>query len=217
MKRIVSIILCVLMLIPATTVYSYAEALPFDDVKEGMWFYPYVEFCKNRGYMNGVSDTEFAPHSELTRAMFVTILAAVDNYDRAAYAGSTGFNDVPENAWFAAPVKWANTNGIVTGRAEGIFDPEAKVTRQEMTLMLYKFAIYKGIDVTNDETLSANPDAANVAEWAMPGMCWAISTKVLIGSVRGMILPKENAERCDVAVVIRSFIERVFEKPIEAE
>ena len=149
--------------------------------------------------------------------MFVTILAAVENYEKSDYSGQTGFTDVPENAWFAAPVKWASENGIVTGRGENIFDPNGKVTRQEMTLMLYKYAESKGIDVSNEEDLAKNPDRDSVDEWAKAAVCWAISTKVMIGSVRGMINPKDYAERCDVAVVIRSFVVRVLEKPAEAD
>ena len=212
MKKIVAFMLAAVIMISAASVIAHADGMNFTDVKDGMWFYPYVEFCYGRGYMNGISETEFAPHADLTRAMFVTILAAIEGYDKSAYTGQTGFSDVAENAWFAAPVIWASKNGIVSGRSEGVFAPDGKVTRQEMTLMLYKYAIYRGIDVANEEDLSKNPDAENVASWALEGMKWAISSKVLIGSVGGMIYPASNAERCDIAVVIRSFVTRVLEK-----
>ncbi|MBQ3100229.1 MAG: S-layer homology domain-containing protein, partial [Clostridia bacterium] len=116
MKRIFSLILCLLMLIgavPAMAVSADEPAKSFADVKEGKWYYEGVMWCAEQGYMAGESETLFAPSKEMTRSMLVTVLAAIAGVDTNAdeYKHSE-FVDVKDGKWYTGAVVWANANNI---------------------------------------------------------------------------------------------------------
>ncbi|MBQ4055092.1 MAG: S-layer homology domain-containing protein, partial [Clostridia bacterium] len=112
MKKLICMILCVLMLIAAVPAMAVSANEPvtakaFDDVKEGKWYYEGVMWCAEQGYMAGESDTIFAPSKEMTRAMLVTVLAAIAGVDTSAdeYAHSP-FVDVKDGKWYTGAIVW---------------------------------------------------------------------------------------------------------------
>lgn len=177
---------------------------PFSDVAEGDWFYDAVKFVNESGLMNGMSDTTFAPNDTLTRAMFVTILYRADGEPEVS--GTASFTDVESGSWYEKAVIWAVNNGIVNGITETTFAPNAEITREQMATILYRYAAYKGYDVSvRGET--SYTDKADVSPFASDAVTWAFSKAVMSGHEGGSFAPQENATRAQAAAVFMRFLQ----------
>ena len=177
----------------------------FDDVKPGDWFYSEVMDLTGKGYINGVSDTLFAPGRNLSRGMLVTILFRMDGEN--AVAGTDAFSDVGADSWCGKAVSWAAANGIVYGYKDGRFGPNDMVTRQQMAAILWRYAKYKGLDVTADGTVLPDfPDRGQIASWAGEAVSWAYSRGVMVGRSDGTLDPNGNATRAEAAVILYRFL-----------
>ena len=137
--------------------------LPFTDLTQD-WYMDSIRYVYEHELMYGTTDTTFAPDDALTRGMFVTMLYRMEGKPEAT--GSTSFTDVPEGAYYADAVAWANANGVVYGTSETAFSPEGKITREQMAAMMRRYASFKKLDVTATTDLSGYTDAATVSSWA---------------------------------------------------
>lgn len=184
-----------------------SETGDFTDVADGAWYAEAVDYVTENRYFNGVSDTLFDPEGTMTRAMFATAVGRLAGIDIGDYAGSA-FSDVSEGQWYSAYVKWAADNGIVNGVGGGRFDPDAEITREQMTALLCRYAEYAGIDVTPasgaEEAFGAFSDSASVSDYAEKSMIWAVGEGLISGS-EGRLFPKEDATRAQVAQIVMNF------------
>lgn len=180
--------------------------MPFTDVSENDWFYGAVQYVYDNDMMNGVSDTSFAPNSNLTRAMMAAVLYNLE--DQPTQADST-FTDVVEGSWYADAVNWAAANDIVSGYGDGIFGPNDNITREQMAAILYRYAEYKGYDVSAVGDLSQFNDADSVSEWANEVMSWAVGAGLINGMGDGSVAPQGTATRAQVATVLMNFCENI--------
>ena len=182
---------------------------PFSDVAAGKWYADAVGYCYESGCMTGTSQTVFAPDSPVTRAGFATIIAAMSGADLTGY-GRDVFSDVPAGKWYWAPVAWAYDKGITAGTGEGKFSPDACITRQEMAVMLRKYAVFAGRSVrVNNVSLGAFPDADAVASWAELSVRWAYGNGLMTGSAAGgevLLLPEAAATRAQVAQIVANYL-----------
>ncbi len=177
--------------------------LPFTDVPEDRWFYEAVKEAYGAGWVDGVTDTLFAPNATMNRAMFVTILG------RMAGAGTeqtqeTQFTDVKADSYYAGYVAWAVEAGIVKGTSPKTFSPGAKITREQMVTFLHRYAQYQGKDVTAEySAMMQFPDADQISPYARQAMAWAVDTKVVDG-IGGDLKPQAHATRAQgVQVLVR--------------
>ena len=176
--------------------------MEFTDVKRSDWFYEEVRFVFGRELMNGVSSDRFAPHDTLTRAMVVQVL-----YNMAGRpdCGSEAFADVDANDWYYDAVAWASAENIVTGVTADTFAPMAPVTREQLAAMLFRYAVANGLEaVSTVEYLNAYPDAADVSEWAVSAMNWAVG-QGLINGIDGKLLPGGSATRAQTAAILMRY------------
>ena len=172
-------------------------ANPFADVSENEWFYGAVEYAAKNGLMNGVSDNEFAPNGALIRAMFVTVLYRMENEPETANAA---FTDVVSGSWYEKAVAWAYAGGLVTGVSETEFAPEDTITREQMATILYRYAKFKGMDVSvRGETSYTDKDA--ISDYAADAVIWAATKAVMSGNADGSFAPTDNATRAEAAAV----------------
>ena len=168
-----------------TTVYAkwtenaVTPTLPFTDVKSGDWFYEAVQYVYDKGMMTGVSADRFAPASTTTRGMIVTILYRLEN--EPAVSGGSAFTDVENGAWYADAVAWAAANDIVNGTSATTFAPNSPITREQMAAILYRYAAYKGYDVSQKADLSGYTDAASISGYAKDALAWANAQKLITG------------------------------------
>ena len=178
----------------------------FDDVKPGDWFYNEVTDLTGKGYINGVSDKLFAPDRNLSRGMLVTILFRVDGEKAVTNTGA--FRDVAKDSWCGKAVDWAAANGIVYGYHDGSFGPNDLVTRQQMAAILWRYAKYKGLDVTANGTVMPDfPDRGEIAGWAGEALSWAYSRGIMTGRKDGTLDPNGNATRAEAAVMLYRFLQ----------
>ena len=161
-----------------TTVYAFW--LPFSDIPADAWYIDEVAQLKPLGLLDGFDTAEFKGDEQTTRGMIVTTLYALAGAPEVT--GEMAFNDVAEDNFSYKAVIWATENGIAKGYGDGTFKPDQSVSRQELVCFLYRYAAFKGLDVTGRADLSAYTDAAQVASWAAEEMAWAVNA----GLVKGM-------------------------------
>lgn len=179
---------------------------PFGDVNENAWYYKYVEYVTEEGLMNGVSEDEFGPDATLTRAMLVTILyrAAGDS----AVNKSVPFGDVKADAYYANAVIWAQQNGIVNGVTENEFAPDESITREQIATIIYRYAVYMGLDVTQGGMqVREFADYESIADYALNAITWAVNVGVMNGKTQTTLNPKDNATRAEIAAILQRFLE----------
>ena len=167
-----------------TTVYAkWTEApvsgLPFGDVKSADWFYNDVKYVYEKGMMAGTAADVFAPNATTTRAMIVTILYRLEG--SPAVTGTSSFVDVPAGQWYTDAVNWAAANQIVKGTSATTFAPNDSITREQMAAILYRYAQYKGYDVTKKADLSGYSDNGQVSAYAKDALAWANAAKLING------------------------------------
>ena len=179
----------------------------FTDVNPGDWYYDAVKFVFDNNLMDGVGDGKFDPDGTLTRAMIAQVL-----YNLEGETGSypTVFDDVAKSAWYADAVNWAAASGIVEGKGNGKFDPNAAITRQEMAAILYRYSDLKGYDVSDVDSLAAFTDADKVASWAKEAMGWAVENYVINGKGNGKLDPTGTATRAEVAQILMNLCNNVL-------
>ena len=180
----------------------YADAAPT------AWYHDGVHYCIDNGLMQGVSSTQFLPDGSTTRAQLVTILWRLEGAPAAR--GDETFLDAADGAWYTAAVRWAAGEGIVRGYGDGHFGPDDAVTREQMVAILYRFAQYKGADVSGggDTNILSYSDAAAVSEYAVPAMQWACGSGLVAGVAqegRLALVPKGTTTRAQAATLMMRF------------
>lgn len=185
------------------------EPLPFGDVDDGDWFADAVRFVYENGMMNGVSETSFAPHATTSRSMIVTILYRLEGEPVVDYA--MDFTDVAGDAYYAEAVRWAASEGIVGGYGGGLFGTNDAVTREQLAAILYRYAAYKGYDVSigEDTNILSYDDFADLSEYAIPAMQWACGAGVITGVTDTTLVPQGEATRAQVAAMLMRFVEAI--------
>lgn len=195
-----------------TTVYAKwtetpVSSLPFGDVKSGDWFYNDVKYVYEKGMMAGTAADVFAPNATTTRAMIVTILYRLEG--SPAVTGTSAFVDVPAGQWYTDAVNWAAANQIVKGTSATTFAPNDSITREQMAAILYRYAQYKGYDVTKKADLSGYSDNSQVSAYAKDALAWANAAKLINGVTNTTLAPQGNATRAQVSAILHRFCDGV--------
>ena len=181
---------------------------PFTDAVPSAWYHDGVHYCIENGLMQGVSTAKFLPDGSTTRAQLVAILWRLEGSPEATNTAS--FGDVADGAWYAKAVRWAEGSGVVKGYDSEHFGPDDAVTREQMVTILYRYAQYKGYDVSvgEDTNILSFADAMTVSEYAIPAMQWACGSSMVNGIAQdgGMLLaPKDTTTRAQVATLMMRF------------
>ena len=184
-----------------------AETCPseaYTDLDRNGWYHEYVDWALKNGVMNGVGGGLFEPNGETTRAMLVMVLYRMAGTPDMAGRESS-FTDVSADSWYGAAVIWASENGIVNGVGGGLFDPDASLTREQMAMMLYRFAGYLGSNTEKRADLSAYGDADAVSAFAQDAMAWAVAEGLVNGRSAAELAPKAGATRAELATILFRF------------
>ena len=175
---------------------------PYVDVDENDWFYEAVKTATEKGIMNGVSENEFAPSMNVTRAMLVTMLYRAEGTPNVVNdASDVKFEDIKADSYYADAVVWAYENGIVNGVAETKFAPDVNITREQIATIIFRYAAFKGVEAVN---LSENlhfDDADEISEYAVAPMNWLVGMGIINGYTDGTVRPADNATRAEVATM----------------
>ena len=190
---------------------------PFEDVSDTAWYADAVAYAYENVLMSGVSSTRFSPGVTTTRGMIVTILHRMEG--EPAPDGTAFFSDVSSGAWYRDAVLWAAENGVVAGYGGGRFGPGDPITREQLTVILARYADQEGYDLSDWADLSAFSDAGSVSSWAEDAMAWACGAGLISGTGGGKLSPKGNATRAQVAAILMRFCENMDweDGPVTAE
>lgn len=180
---------------------------PFTDLASTDWYYSYVRFVYENGLFEGTGTTGsgsvFSAGTNMSRAMLAVVLQRLAG--ETGTAPSAGFSDVSAGTWYTDAVNWAANAGVVTGDG-GKFSPAADVSREQMAVMLYRYAKdYAGRNVTAAGDLSAFPDRAKVSGWAEDALAWAVGAGIIGGDGDGNLSPGSSASRAVVATMLQRF------------
>ena len=195
--------------VEVTFLQGEATDLPFSDVTESDWFYDAVTYAYENGLMDGVGTGLFAPNSETTRAQLVTILHRLAG--QPAPSGDSGFSDVETGTWYTDAVAWAAQNGIVNGVSDTQFAPGDDITREQLAVILYRYATYQGYDVSQRADLSGFVDAGTISTYAQEALSWASAQGLVLGFEDDSLRPQGNASRAQIAAVLMRFCQTVAE------
>ena len=197
----------------AIIIDDQTHQLSFTDVASGTWYEGAVRYAYLHDIMEGMSETEFAPATALTRAMAVQIFYNLEGQpDISGENLGYPYEDVDAQAWYGDAVYWARITGVATGYGDGTFQPGDSITRQEFAQMLYNYAEYKGYDLTAAGDLSQFPDSGSVADWAETAMSWANGNELINGHDDGTIDAAGTATRAQAASILMRFDQNLVEK-----
>lgn len=177
---------------------------PFTDVTESDWFFDGVKYISENGLMSGMDDTEFAPNLTLTRGMLVTVLYRLSG--ETAVNKGIPFADVTAGSYYADAVSWAQQNKIILGISETEFAPDENITREQIAVILYRFAEFMGYDISAGADISAYADYNEITGYALSAMRYAVGSGLMKGKTETTLNPKDNATRAEIAAILGRFI-----------
>lgn len=177
----------------------------FEDVQEDDWFVDAIYSAVNNGWFAGTSNTTFSPNIGTTRGMIATVLHRMEN--GPATSAVSIFDDVVSGMYYGSGVHWAQVNSIVSGYGNGKFGPEDNITREQMAAILYRYAQFKGYDVSKTASLDGFIDGGTTSDYAKAPMAWAIANGLISGKGNGILDPKAGATRAQVAAILTRFDE----------
>ena len=181
-------------------------ANPFTDVSEKDWFYGDVMFVYENGLMLGTSKTLFSPHGTATRGMMATILWHMEG--SPVPKGKNSFADVEAGKWYADAITWTAENGIFAGYGKDKFGPDDPITREQLAAIFYRYADYKGYDLTVKGNLDKFKDADKITDYAKTAMQWAVGSGLVKGKSGNLLDPQGMATRAEIAAMLHRFIEK---------
>ena len=119
------------------------------------------------------------------------------------------FADVEDAAYYAHAISWAAENGIVEGYGNGLFGPDDHITREQLAAILYRYADFKGIDISAGEgvDLTAYTDFGEISDYAQSALRWMVGSGLCEGKGDGVLDPQGYATRAEAAAVLQRYLE----------
>ncbi|WNS41491.1 S-layer homology domain-containing protein [Paenibacillus sp. MMS20-IR301] len=182
--------------------------LSFADV-EKHWAKDAVNDMGSRMVINGVNESTFNPNADITRAEFAAII--VRGLGLKLEDGLASFADVPASAWYAGAVETAAAYGLITGFEDGLFRPDALITREQAMNIIAKAMKLTGLADRTDtvdpaSVLAGFKDGGIVGGWAKESLALAVKAGLITGRGDSMLEAKANVTRAEVAVLIQRLL-----------
>jgi hypothetical protein len=194
------------------TIAFLTDEKDFEDV-DGQWFEESVEFVANRRLFMGTGDSVFSPNLGMTRGMIAVVLnrLSISEPPKPNIRLNRSFEDIQEGSYYENAIQWAYKHGIVSGKSDVRFDPDAQVTREELAKMIYEyFRVYGSVEITESVILDDFKDADQVSDWAYEALRFAIDAGIIEGMGEGVLNPKGIATRAEVATMIKRMVEMTY-------
>ena len=173
----------------------------FPDVAENAAYAQAVDYVSQAGIMVGDDKGNFAPEKTVTRAEMATILCNVLEENQGLTTDGSVFTDVPAQHWANRYVVKAAELGLVSGYGNGKFGPEDPITREQLAVMLWRYAG----SPAGTGSLNSFPDGAKTSDWAVSALKWAVERKIIIGRDNGALDPSGTATRAEVATMLMRY------------
>ena len=137
---------------------------PFRDVSTDAYYYEAVKWAQKKGITGGIGNDLFGPYQPCTRAQIVTFLWRAAGSPVVNYA--MDLTDVPGDAYYAEAVRWALSQGITTGTADGRFSPNAPCTRAQAVTFLFRASKASADGAPAFSDVAADAYYAEAVKWA---------------------------------------------------
>lgn len=183
--------------------YKSKDGTGFRDVREKDWFYDAVTNVARNKWMTGTSISAFSPYSLATRGMVTTVLWRMEQNPEPA--SKNAFKDVRDGSWYCEGISWAKEKNIVNGYGDGNYGPEDSITREQLSSILYRYAQFKGYDVSQRMSLDSFRDNKKVSAYAVETMKWAASTGLINGKNNSRLDSRGYVTRAEFAAVLERF------------
>lgn len=172
----------------------------FQDVPSTFWGYHAIMGLASLGVLQGYHGQMY-PQEPVTRATMAAILTRF--LQLPVPTVSTGYNDVPTNAWYASDVMAVSSAGLMQGVGQNQFDPSGVVSREQLAVLLSRYLVSKGYHLPQSSSLAAFSDQGSIASWARSGVALAVQTGLMQGIGQGKFDPHGMTTRAQVAEVVR--------------
>ena len=194
-----------------------AKPFLFTDVTENDWFYEAVKDVFEKELMEGINadGTLFAPYQITTRGAVATLIHRMENTPAAEKPSN--FGDVEDSMWYTEAIHWTDESGVMIGYDDGNFYPNQVVTREQLALVLYRYAQFRGYDVSAKGDLSLFDDAEDVSSWAVDGMTWAVGSSLINGRNGTNLAPQGTATRAELATILQRFVSLMADADTQGE
>ncbi len=182
---------------------------PFIDAETTAWYHDGVHYCLENGIMRGMGDGLFAPNGNTTRAQMAQILYNLEN--KPAYSGTVTYSDVYANYWYTDAIRYVSVEGIMEGYGDGTFGPDDAITREQLVTIMYRYARYKGVDISAWENadILRYDDVFSISSWAAAAFRWACGSGTVNGKTETTLNPLDAATRAEIATIIMRYCENV--------
>ena len=186
---------------------SILEPIMFSDTY-GHWAKNYIGLLAAMGKVGGIGNDMYDPDGSLTRAQFLAFLAkATDGID-VKQSQPAGFTDVDSKDWSYAYVNWGYAEGIVSGVGDNKFNPNAPITREQMTVMLCKYAVFQKYALPQKENVSMDfADKNRISSWALDYVYTVVGSKIMMGMGENRFEPQGIATRAQAAKIMYEYID----------
>ena len=119
---------------------------------------------------------------------------------RPAVNDRMDFSAADPAAIYGEAVRWAASEGIAGGYGGGLFGPDDPITREQLAVMLYRYAQYKDYDTIRGGTVVGEfDDFARISGYAMEAMTWAVEAGMLTETAADTLAPGQAAARVQTA------------------
>lgn len=186
------------------------KILDFKDADEH-WAKSDIYYLTGKDIIGGVSDNQFSPNNEITRGEFVKLIAGAAGVDVSAYTNST-FADVKSTDWYAPYVAWAEKNKVVNGVDAESFAPNAKISREQMAVILIRLTNFVGYQLESNVTPNQFGDEASISSYAVEAVKLAQQAGIINGLPNNLFAPAKSATRAEAAKMLATLLKAMEKK-----
>ena len=180
-------------------------SLAFSDLNPNAWYHEYTDYVIDKGLMAGMGNGIFAPYQQVTRAQMVMVLWNMSGTPSVDYLMT--YADVGPNSWFTEAIRWATSEGIVSGYSKLQFGSNDPITREQMAVMIYRYEQKYGTGGFTGEWAYRLPfaDLDKISDWAFEAVSWCNMKGLLMGKDNNLFDPYGITQRCELAAVLTNY------------
>lgn len=172
----------------------------YSDVKSQYWYADAVEYVTTKNIMGGF-DGKFKPGSQCNVGMFLSALYNMENDEKIDFSDAKNLN-----TYYQKALNWAFDKNLVE---DSTITFEDEITREDITLLLYRYAKYKNKDITKTVDISNYKDTNQIHDYTVTSMRWSIANGIISGNSNQLLEPSKVANRAEAAVILTNYFKRV--------
>ncbi len=189
------------------SIYGVGYTAPsekYDDTKNH-WAKDYIDYVAGRGLITGSTENTFSPNEKMTRGMLVTALGRLAGVNGKDY-DTNSFSDVQKDSTYRPYIEWAYSKGIVYGIGDGTFAPDKSITREEMAVILERYAKATGYNIPASREASTYADKENIGSEYRTAVTAMQQSGIMMGIDGNKFNPKGTATRAEVSAMLSRYI-----------